>query len=328
MTMRYVLLAALAGGCAVCVPVLAQDYPVKSIRYVVPFSPGGPTDTQSRWAAQRLNAAFGQPVIIENRPGAGGVPGTLAGAKSPADGYTLIAANPGPLTVAPAIMDNLPYDTLKDFAPITVVARSASCISVHPSLPVKSVRDFVNLAKAAPGRINYGTPGVGTVGHLTVEYFSTQNGIKLTHVPYKGGVNQFTVDLMSGYIEVAFLQVFTALPLVREGKLRALGVTSAVRSEVLPEVPTVSEQGVPKFESYNWNGILAPAKTPPAIIARIQSVIAAGLKEGRETFTRQGQDPGGDSPAQFAEFLRSEQERFAKIAKGENIARQNYGSVR
>jgi len=325
--MRAVCSAA-AALAVVVTPALAQDYPVKPIRYVVPFSAGGPTDTQSRWAAQRLNAAFGQPVLIENRPGAGGVPGTLLGAKSAADGYTLIAANPGPLTVAPAIMDNLPYDTLKDFAPITVVARSSSCISVHPSLPAKNVRELVNLAKASPGRIHYGTPGVGTVGHLTVEYFSTQNGIRLVHVPYKGGVNQFTVDLMSGYIEVAFLQVFTALPLVREGKLRALGVTSSARSTVLPEVPTVAEQGLPRFESYNWNGILAPAKTPPAIIARIQAVIAAGLKEGRETFTRQGQDPGGDTPAQFAEFLRSEQERFVKIAKGASLPRQNYGSAR
>src|SRR5262245_10469779 len=204
---------------------LAQDYPTKPIRYMVPLSAGGPTDTQARWVAQKLTAAFAQQVIVENRPGAGGTIGTQAAAKSPADGYTLLAANPGPLTVAPAITAVMPYDTLRDFAPVTLVAKSASVLVVHPSMPMKNVKDFVAYAKTHPGRINYATPGVGTVGHLTQEFFATQTGIRITHVPYKGGVNQFTVELMSGYVDSAMLQIFTGAPYVKQGKLRALGVS-------------------------------------------------------------------------------------------------------
>ena len=301
---------------------LAQDYPTKPIRYMVPLSAGGPTDTQARWVAQKLAAAFAQQVIVENRPGAGGTIGTQAAAKSPADGYTLLAANPGPLTVAPAITAVMPYDTLRDFAPVTLVAKSAAVLVVHPSMPMKNVKDFIAYARTHPGRIKYATPGVGTVGHLTQEFFATQTGIRITHVPYKGGVNQFTVELMSGYVDSAMLQIFTGAPYVKQGKLRALGVSSRDRSPVLPDIATMHEQGVKDFESYNWNGVLVPARTPAAIVNRLHAVISAAINESRDFFIRQGQEPGGEGLEQFGTFLRSELARYEKVARAANVAKQ------
>lgn len=300
----------------------AQDYPVKPIRYMVPFGAGGPTDTQARWVAQRITAALNQQVIVENRPAAGGVPGTAAVAKAAPDGYTLLAANPGPLTVAPAITAAMPYDTLRDFAPIVLVAKSASVLVVHPSMPARSVKEFIAYAKANPGKINYGTPGVGTVGHLTQEFFANQTGIRITHIPYKGGVSQYTIELMAGYIDSAMLQIFSATPFVRQGKLRALGVSSRARSPVMAEIPTIIEQGVADFESYNWNGVLAPARTPPAIVNRLHAVISSAIQEGREMFIKQGQEPGGEGLDQYAAFIRSEIARYEKVARAANIAKQ------
>ena len=217
--MRRVQVAVMALACSgiAC----AQDYPAKPLRYIVPFGAGGPTDTQARWVAQKLNAAFEQTVIIDNRPAAGGVPGTAAVVKSLPDGYTLLAGNPGPLTVAPAINANLPYDTLRDFTPVILIAKSASVLVVHPAIPAKNLKEFLALAKARPGRLNYGTPGVGTVGHLSTESFARRTGISVVHVPYKGGVNQYTIELMSGYIDFASMQIFNIAPFVRQGKLRA-----------------------------------------------------------------------------------------------------------
>lgn len=300
----------------------AQDFPVKPLRYIVPFGAGGPTDTQARWAAQKLNAAFGQTVIVDNRPAAGGVPGTAAVAKSPPDGYTLLAGNPGPLTVAPAIASNLPYDTLRDFTPVILVAKSASALVVHPAIPAKNLKEFVALAKARPGKLNYGTPGVGTVGHLSTEALAHRTGINVVHVPYKGGVNQYTIELMSGYIDFASLQIFNVAPYVKQGKLRALAVTSRQRSPALPEVETMHTQGLTDFENYNWNAVLMPPRTPPAIVARIQGVLAGAIKESREMFVSQGQEPGGESGDQLTAFIRTEIERYEKTARTAGIPRQ------
>src|SRR5262245_49658174 len=284
--------SALAAGVAalLCVApqALAQTYPAKLVRIIVPFPPGGPTDIQARWAGQQLNAAFGQSVIVENRPGAGGVPGTEAVVKSAPDGYTLLAGNPGPLTIAPSVRLQMPYDTLRDLAPIMLVAKSASCMCTHPSLPVKGIREFVALAKAQPGRINYATPGVGTVGHFAIELFATSAGIKLNHVPYKGAA-QYATDLVAGHIEMATLQFVQAVPLVKEGRLRCIGVTSGTRSPLLPDVPTIAEQGIKDFAYSNWNGVLAPAATPKAIVTRIYEVVAKQLKtqDARELYASQ-----------------------------------------
>jgi tripartite-type tricarboxylate transporter receptor subunit TctC len=298
-------------------------YPTKLIRLIVPFAPAGPTDTQARWAAQQLNAALGQTVVVENRPGAGGVPGTEAAVKSAPDGYTLLAGNPGPLTIAPSVRKQLPYDPLRDLAPIILIARSASCLCAHPSLPAKGLKEFIALAKTQPGRINYGTPGIGTVGHLATELFATRAGIKLNHVPYKGA-SQYTVDLIAGHIEVALNQFAVSAPLVNAGKLRCLGTTSRTRSPLLPDVPTIAEQGLKGFESYNWNGVLAPSATPKPIIVRIHDVLAKQLAtpEARELYTGQGHEPGGAGLEDYAAFLRSETEKWATVAKAAGIPRQ------
>lgn len=298
-------------------------YPTKPVRIIIPFAPAGPTDNQARWAAQQLNAALGQTFIADNRPGAGGVPGTEMVVKSPPDGYTLLAGNPGPLTIAPSARAQVPYDTLRDLAPIMLIAKSASCVCAHPSLPVRGVKDFVVFAKQRPGRINYGTPGVGTVGHFATELFATSAGVKLNHVPYKGAA-QYTVDLIAGNIEIAINQFAIATPLVKQGKVRCLGVTSAERTQLLPDVPTIAEQGLKGFSSYNWNGILAPAATPKAIIARVHDVLAKALKgpEARELFVGQGHELGGLGPDDYAAFIRAETQKWAQVAQKAGIPKQ------
>jgi tripartite-type tricarboxylate transporter receptor subunit TctC len=302
---------------------LAQGYPSRPIRFIVPFAPAGPTDTQARWASQQLNAALGQPVVVENRPGAGGVPGTEAVIKSAPDGYTLLAGNPGPLTIAPSARAQLPYDPLRDLAPVVLIARSASCLSAHPSLPARGVKAFVALAKTQPGRINYGTPGVGTVGHFATELFATQAGVKLNHVPYKGAA-QYLVDLLAGNIEVALAQFAQSAPLVKQGKLQCIGATSRTRSPLLPDVPTIAEQGIKDFESYNWNGVLVPSATPRPVVARIHEVLAKALAtpEARELYTSQGHEPGGIGPDEYAAFLKAETAKWAKVGAAAGIPKQ------
>ena len=320
---KRVQLFALFFACAPLAWAQPAPYPAKTVRIIVPFPPGGPTDTQARWAAQQLNTAFGQPFIADNRPGAGGMPGTEAVVKSAPDGYTLLAGNPGPLTIAPAARTQMPYDTLRDLAPIVLIAKSASCLCAHPSLPVKGVKDFVAFAKARPGRVNYGTPGIGTVGHFATEYFATAAGVKLNHVPYKGAA-QYTVDLLSGYIEVALNQFAISAPLVKQGKIRCLGVTSRTRTALLPEVQTVAEQGLQGFESYNWNGMLAPAGTPRAIVTRIHEVIAKALKspEARDYFVNHGHELSGISPEDYAAFIKSETAKWAMVGQKAGIPKQ------
>jgi tripartite-type tricarboxylate transporter receptor subunit TctC len=301
----------------------AQTYPAKPIRIIVPFAPGGPTDTHSRWAAHHLNGAFGQPVIVDNRGGAGGVIGTEAVAKAAPDGYTLLGGNPGPLTIAPSVRKQLPYDGIRDFEPITLIARSASCMCAHPTVPAKGIREFIALAKSKPGQINYATPGVGTVGHFAIESFATLAGIKMTMVPYKGAA-LYIVDLIAGNIDFAQIQIFQAVPYVRDGKLRALAVTATARAPLLPDVPTAAEQGLKGFSSYNWNGILAPAGTPKAIIDRIHAVLSKPLTDPatRAQLEAVGYEVSGDGPAEFAAFIRAETGKWAQVAKAAGIPQQ------
>lgn len=309
--------------CATATFAQAQNYPSKPVRIIVPFVPAGPTDNQARWAAQQLTPALGQQFIVENRPGAGGVPGTEAVARSAPDGYTLLAGNPGPLTIAPSVRAQMPYDPLRDLVPIVLIARSASCICLHPSLPAKNVKEFVALAKAQPGKINYGTPGVGTVGHFATELFAFQSGVKLNHIPYKGAA-QYTADLIAGHIELAINQFAISAPLVNAGKVRCLGATSRERSPLLPNVPTIAEQGIKDFESYNWNGILAPAGTPAAIVTRIADIVSKQLAapEGRALYAGQGHEASGITTTAYADFMKAETEKWAKIAKVANIPKQ------
>ena len=301
----------------------AQTYPSKPVRIVVPFVPAGPTDNQARWAAQQLSTALGQQFIVDNRPGAGGVPGTEAVVKSAPDGYTLLAGNPGPLTIAPSVRNTMPYDTLRDLIPIVLIARSASCVCLHPSLPARNVKEFIALAKAQPGKINYGSPGVGTVGHFATELFAFQAGVKLNHIPYKGAA-QYTIDLIAGNIELAINQFAIATPHVNAGKLRCLGATSRERSPLLPNVPTIAEQGIKDFESYNWNGVLAPTGTPPAITNRIAEIVSRQLAtpEARALYSGQGHEASGITTTADADFIRAETEKWAKIARVANIPKQ------
>jgi tripartite-type tricarboxylate transporter receptor subunit TctC len=319
-------LACAALGCAlagVALQAAGQSYPTKAVRIIIPFAPAGPTDNQARWAAQQFSAAFGQTFVADNRPGAGGVPGTELAVKASPDGYTLLAGNPGPLTIAPTVRAHVPYDTLRDLAPIVLIAKSASCLCAHPSLPAKGVTDFIALARSRPGRINYGTPGIGTVGHLATELYATEAGIKLNHVPYKGA-SQYTVDLIAGNIEIALNQFAISAPLVKAGKVRCLGVTSRERTHLLPEVATISEQGLKGFESYNWNGLLAPAGTPRPIVTRLYEVVAKALKtpEARDVFVGQGHELGGLNAEEYAGFIKEETAKWARVAQKAGIPKQ------
>lgn len=300
--------------------VAAQSYPVKPIRIIVPFAAGGPTDIHSRWAGQQLTAALGQQVIVDNRGGAGGIIGTDAAAKAPADGYTLLGGNPGPLTIAQSVRKQLSYDTQRDFAPITLIAKSASCMCAHPSIPVKNLKEFIALARKSPGNINYGAPGAGTVGHLGTELFSTTASIKMNMIPYKGAA-LYLVDLMAGNIDFAYVQIAGAAPLVKAGKLRALGVTATERSPLMPDIATALEQGLKDFSSYNWNGILAPAKTPKVIIDRLHGVLQKPLNDPatRKQLIEQGFEVSGEGAEAFAAFIQSEIEKWARVAKAAAI---------
>ena len=319
---KRMLLVTIALGLT-AVHATAQTYPTKPLRIIVPFAAGGPTDVQSRWAAQQITAALGQQVIVDNRGGAGGIIGTEAVAKAAADGYTLLGGNPGPLTIAPSVRKQLNYDTMRDFAPITLIAKSASCMCVHPSIPVKDLREFIALAKRSPGKINYGAPGAGTVGHLGTELFSTSAGIKMNMIPYKGAA-LYVVDLMAGNIDFAYVQIAGAAPLVQAGKLRALAVTATERSPLLPDTATAAEQGIKGFSSYNWNGLLAPATTPSTIIDRLHAILHKPLSDPavRKHLTDTGYEVSGDGPAEFAVFIKSEIEKWARVAKAANIPKQ------
>ena len=297
----------------------AQTYPAKPIRIIVPFPAGGPTDTQARWAAQRLNQAWGQPVVVENRGGAGGVTGTDAVAKAAADGYTLLGGNPGPLTVAPHIRTKLPYDPPRDFAPVTLLATASSMLCVHPSVPAKNVKELIVLARTQPGRINFASPGVGTVGHFGLELFNTMANVKIVHVPYKGAA-QYLVDLLAGHIDMASLQIAQGAPYVKQGKLRALGVSKLTRASQLPDVPTIDEQGLKGYQSINWTGLLVPAGTSREVIAKLNGELVAALRSpAGEQLTQTGFDIAAMGPEQYAEFLRAETAKWAKVAKAANI---------
>jgi tripartite-type tricarboxylate transporter receptor subunit TctC len=312
--------AVFSAGTALAIAAHAQTgpWPNHTVRIIVPFVAGGPTDAQARWAAQQLTTALGQPFIVENRAAAGGAPAALYVAKSPPDGYTLLAANPGPLTVGPQLKP-VGY-TLKDLAPIILIAKTPSCLAVSSKMPAHDFKQFVALAKSQPGQINYGSPGIGTVGHLTTELIATQAGIKLNHIPYRGAA-QVTTDLIGGSIDMTVMQVGTCIPLVRQGKVRALAVTSLTRAPQLPDVPTMAESGMAGFDTNNWNGLLGPAGLPPAVAKKISDVIAKQLTttEAKDWLSEQGYVPARESQAAFGSFLAAETTRWGKLIKAANI---------
>lgn len=294
----------------------ADDYPSHTIRLIVPYAAGGGADSVARIVAKRMSENMGQPIVIENRGGAGSIIGTEAVKKSDPDGYTLLLGQSGPISINPAVYKTLPYDPVADFAPISMTTSYPYIMVVNPKLGVKNLKEFVALAKSKPGELNFGTTGVGAANHLVTELFDSKAGIKMTHVPYRGTALAVT-DLLAGQVQVVFADPITALPHMKAGTLIALAVTSKERSPVAPEVPTVAESGYPGFDAIAWHGILAPAKTPPAIIARLNAEIVKALKdpETKSLLEKQAMQTVGNSPQAFAAFIKQDIAIWKQVAE-------------
>ena len=293
----------------------AQTYPAKAVRLVVPFLAGGSTDIVGRTVAQKLNEMWGQPVVVDNRPGGGTTIGTEAVARAAPDGYTLLVT-PAPFTINPSLLAKIPSDALNDFAPITLINTTPLVMVVHPGVPAKTVKELIALAKAKPGKLNFGSSGTGGSNHLAGELFDAMAGVKMVHIPYKGNAGALT-DIVGGHLDVVYNGVTSAIALIRGGKLRVLAVTSLKRTAALPEVPTLDETGLKGFEAVAWNGLTAPAKTPRDVILKINADVIKIINspELKERLKAEGSDPVGNSPEQFAAFLRSEVAKWAKVIK-------------
>ena len=296
-------------------PLWAQDYPHKPLRMVAPFAPGGATDTLARIVGQKLHERLGQPVVVDNRAGAGGNIGADLVAKAAPDGYTLLVGGV-PHAIAVTLYARLPYDLQKDLAAVAEIATFPSMIVLHPSLPAKSVKELITLAKARPGELNFGSAGNGSPNHLALELFKTVAGVSMVHVPYKG-TGQVIGDLLAGQVQLASMGFPTATPHVRSGRLRAIAVTGAVRSPLLPDIPTVSEEGLPGFVVTSWYGVFAPAATPQDIVARLNAEIGQVMAgaEVRQRLAAMGAEPSAKMPAEFAAYVREEIAKWAKVVK-------------
>jgi len=293
----------------------AEKYPVKPVRFVVPFVPGGPTDIQARMLGEKLGSRLGQQVIVDNRGGAGGTIGTDMTAKSPPDGYTILVNNIS-LAVNHTLFTRLPYDTLKDLAPVSLIGRQPNIVVVHPSLPVKNVRELLALGRARPRELNYGSGGIGTASHLATEMLKLMTQVDMVHVPYKG-LGPALTDLVGGRLQVVISTMASALPYARSGKMRPLAVTTAQRSSFFPELPTMEEAGVKRYEFSTWYGLLVSAGTPGTILDRLNAETgkALGVPAVREQFMAQGIEPSVSSPQEFSTYLRSEVVKWATVVK-------------
>ena len=296
-----------------------QAYPAKPVRVVVPSSPGGGTDIVARIVAPELSKRLGQQIVIDNRPGAGTMIGIEIVAKAPADGYALLMT-PSTLAINSALYKKVPYDPVRDFAPITELISSPSIIVVHPSVPAKTIKELIALARSRPGQMNYASAGSGTYPHMTMELFQSMAKIKMVHIPYKG-TGPAMIDMLAGNTAVMAGTVLSVMPQVRAGRLRALGISSEKRSPVAPEIPTVSDAGLPGVDAVQWYGFLAPAKTPRDIITRLHAETARILQqpETKERFASDGADPVGNTPEEFARFIQTELVKWAKVARGAGI---------
>lgn len=321
-TMKSFRAASLAAACLLtgaCVA-HADTYPDRPIKLVIPYAVGGSTDQTGRLVAKSLAERLGQPVVVENRAGAGGTVGQDFVAKAPADGYTLLFSAAGPLTVTPHTYSKLAYDPVKSFDPITLIATQPLLLVVKPGLKVGSVSDLIALAKDKPGKLSYGSFGNGSAAHLAGEYFKTLTGVDIVHVPYKGS-GPALVDLVAGQIDLMFDVFSTAAPLVRGEKLRALAITSAERSSQFPQVPTMQQAGVAGFEAGTWFGLLAPENTPRPVIDRLSREVNAALKEKdlQQTLASQGATVRGGSPEQFKSYFLAEYDKWGKIVKSAGV---------
>ena len=292
----------------------AQQYPSKPIRYIVPYPPGGAADIVARAVGQRLSETFAVPVVVDNRSGAGGNLGTDLVAKAAPDGHTLLMGNVGPLAISVSLNRKLPYDPLTDLAPVSLMVIYPNVLVVHPSLPAKSMSELVAHAKTRAKPLAYASAGTGSSTHLAAELLKTMAAIDMVHIPYKGG-GQAIVDVMSGQVPMYFSSALGALPHIKSGKLRALGVTSAKRSRAIPDLPTIAEAGFPGYEAVNWVGLLVPARTPPAIIARLNSEIIRIFRQPdvEERLVSQGGEAETNTPAQFSAHIRAEIKKWAQV---------------
>ena len=315
---QTMVLAAVALLSVACELSMAADpaYPGRPIRIVDAFPPGGPSDIVGRSMSPRLSEALGQPVVIDNRGGAAGVVGCDLVAKAAPDGYTLLLGPSGALTIQPSLSAKLPYDPQRDFEPVTQLTSGPQVIAVNPGVPAKSVADLISLAKAKPGQLNYASGGTGTANHLAAEVFKLAAGVDIVHVPYKG-TGPALASVLTGETQMIVSSLLPALPHLKSGKMRALAVTSTSRSSAVPDVPTASESGLPRFETSSWHGILAPAKTPRGIIARLHDdfVKVLNMADVRERLMAQGLNVVGSTPQAFAAYIRSETVKYARVIK-------------
>jgi tripartite-type tricarboxylate transporter receptor subunit TctC len=298
----------------------AQSYPAKPIHLIVPFPPGGGNDTVARAIAQQIGPDLGQPVVVDNRPGAGGSVGAELAAKSPPDGYTLFLAGVGSHAVNPNLHSRLPYDPVRDFAPITLVASAPSVLVVNPAVPARSVAELTAYARANPGKLNYASNGQGSAAQLAAAMYESMAGVKMVHVPYKGIAPALT-DLLSGEVQLMFGTVVALVPHIQAGKLRALAVTSRSRSALLPEVPTLAESGLPDYEAGSWYGIMAPAGTPRDVVERLHAAIVKALAqpEVAKRLAAEGAIVIGSTPAAFGAHIKAELARVAAVVRAAGI---------
>jgi len=303
----------------VAIPAYAQQYPVKPVRMVVPSSPGGGTDIVARIIAPDLSKRLGQQLVIENRAGAGTMIGIEVVAKSPPDGYTLLMGL-STLAINPALYKKVPYDAMRDFAPITLAISSPAILVVHPSVPAKTVKELIAFARTRPGQLNYASAGNGTFPHMSMELFLSMGGLKMEHIPYKG-TGPATIDMLAGHIAAMSGTILTVMPHIRVGRLRGLGITSAARSSVVPEMPTISEAGLPGYEATQWYGLLAPAQTPKDIVAKLHAEAVRVLQqpEIKERFAGDGADAVGNTPEEFRRYIGNEITKWAKVAREAGI---------
>ena len=316
---RRTLLAALAASLAAALAPVAfaqPAYPTKPILIVVPFPPGGTTDILARAAAQKMTEAWKEQAVVDNRPGAGGNIGAELVARSPADGYTLLMGTVGTHAINASLYAKMPYDHVKDFAPVILVAAVPNVLVVHPSVPATTVAELIAYAKANPGKLNFASSGSGTSIHLAGELFKVMAGVQMTHVPYKGSAPAIA-DLLGGQVQLMFDNLPSALPQIRAGKLRALAVTSSQRAAALPDVPTIAESGLPGYEASSWFGLLAPAGTPADIVAKINGEVARWLAspEAKEKLLAQGANAAGGTPEDFARHIATETAKWQKVVR-------------
>ena len=313
------LLAAIAGGLLLIISSgagVAQNYPVKPIRYIVPFATGGTTDILSRLIGSKLTEAWGQQVLIDNRPGAGGNVGSEIAAKAPPDGYTILGGTVSSHSINTSLYSKMPYHPLRDFAPVTLLVTLPNVLIVHPSVPARSVKELVAFVKARPGQLRFASAGSGTSQHLSGELFMMLTGTKMIHVPYKGS-GPASLDLLGGQIEMMFENSTSAVPYIKAGRMRALGVTTAKRTHVLPDTPTLMEAGLAGFDISSWQGVFTPAGTPPDIVRKLHGEIVRimGLPDIQRRLSDLGLTTIANSPEQFTAFIKAEIEKWQKIIK-------------